>query len=97
MVKARNILIYFAQKYDYTGVLGALRNKEKLQMDNFVAEECITIIDDTYPDEFKILPYPPIVIWATDEQDEKYSHDTKSRDAKEYYKKLTGKELEGYV
>lgn len=94
-MKAREILIYLATKFNYEGIVSFLKNKIPLptEANDYVVEHAMTIVDQDYPDEFKILPNPPIVIWATDELDEKYSHDNKSRLSKEYFKKITGHDL----
>ncbi len=83
-MKDREILIYLATKFNYEGIISFLKNKTPLptEANDYVVEHAMTILDQDYPDEFKILP---IVIWATDELDEKYSHDNKSRLSKEYW------------
>ena len=80
-MKAREILIYLAIKFNYEGIISFLKNKTPLltEANDYVVEHAMTILDQDYPDEFKILP---IVIWATDE---KYSHDNKGRLSKEYW------------
>ncbi len=70
--KARDILIYFATKYegDYHQIISALRNKEKIEEDKFEKyqndwqdNEILTIIDYDYPEIFKTINNPPIVLF----------------------------------
>lgn len=72
MKKARDVLIYFAYKYagDYDAILAALRRKEKIDDNLFMdwqckwdAESIITIVDDDYPETFKTVNRPPIVLF----------------------------------
>lgn len=68
----RNILLYFATKYNgnYEEVVGALRRKEEIDEAEFrIFEEgwsklhTITIVDANYPPNLKVIANPPIVLF----------------------------------
>lgn len=70
--KARDILLYFATKYegDYHQIISALRNKEKIEEEAYLhyqkeweEVETLTIIDHDYPEIFKTINNPPIVLF----------------------------------
>ena len=72
MLKARDTLIYFSCKYegDYHLIIKALRTKEKIVEEDYVKYEkslegltIITIIDSDYPEVFKTINHPPIVLF----------------------------------
>lgn len=72
MKKARDILIYFSYKYsgDYNDILKALKKKEKIDellyeeyQTKWEKKEVLTIIDENYPEVFKAINYPPIVLY----------------------------------
>lgn len=70
--KSRDILIYFALKYegDYEKILNAIKSREKIN-DRAYEEEfnkgeefkAITIVDYDYPHAFKCIPNPPLVVF----------------------------------
>lgn len=69
-MKARDFLIYFAYKYegDYEAILGALRTKERIDESllatfDIASTKAITIVDEDYPDAFKVINRPPLVIF----------------------------------
>ncbi|HKM02523.1 MAG TPA: DNA-processing protein DprA [Bacilli bacterium] len=71
MFKARDVLLYFALKYEgkYDLIMSAVRNKLKIdeQDYNFVTAnfkgDFITIVDENYPEEFKCIYRPPLVVF----------------------------------
>lgn len=72
MKKARDILIYFSYKYngDYNEILKALKKKEKIDdelyeqfKEKWEKKNVITIIDENYPETFKTINFPPIVLY----------------------------------
>lgn len=72
-MKGRDIMIYLATKYngDWNRIYQAIKEKEHVnEMDvlSTVKEveanvDCLTIIDENYPDEFKQIYKPPFVIF----------------------------------
>lgn len=71
MFKAREVLLYFALKYegDYDLILEAIRKKIKIEEDDYKIRlnefkgNYITILDDIYPERFKRIYRPPIVLF----------------------------------
>lgn len=72
MKKARDVLLYFAYKYegDYHEILQALRAKEQIDDDlytryaaKWAKHDTLTIIDSDYPEVFKTINYPPVVLF----------------------------------
>lgn len=70
--KPRDILIYFACKYegDYEAIIKALRNREPIDDDqyalyqeNIKGLQIMTIVDLDYPNAFKTISHPPIVLF----------------------------------
>lgn len=67
----RDILIYFSYKYDgdYDKVINAINIKEKMDYEEYteikknINCDILTIIDEKYPDYFKCLDKPPLVIY----------------------------------
>ena len=66
----RNILLGLAIKYnnDYARIVQAIHAKERLDESDFeklekIKGETITLIDDDYPDLFKMQANPPIVLF----------------------------------
>ena len=68
----RNILLYFASKYegDYQAIVAALRRKEVMDEDEFNKYQAvweklhtITIVDENYPACLKVIANPPIVLF----------------------------------
>ena len=69
-MKMRQILIYFYHKYNgnYKKMLEALKNKERVEenelnemLKNVNEDDYVTMIDNDYPSECKVLPCPLIV------------------------------------
>ncbi len=65
----RDILIYFSFKYegDYEKIMKAIKTKETIDMDFYnkidFSINCITILDNNYPEEFKQLYKPPLILY----------------------------------
>lgn len=77
----RNILLGLAIKYnnDYARIVQAIHAKERLDESDFeklekIKGETITIVDDDYPDLFKMQANPPIVLFL-DARDRKQFKD----------------------
>ncbi|UWD33916.1 DNA-processing protein DprA [Mesomycoplasma molare] len=69
-----NVLIYFAIKYkgNFNDIYNALKNQEKISENELKKIEykvnnneikAFTILDDIYPEEFKVLVKPPFVVF----------------------------------
>src|SRR5690554_5990071 len=109
--KARDILLYFATKYegDYHQIISALRNKEKVDeeaYDQYKNEwdkvETLTIIDNDYPDIFKTINNPPIVLFMRGDTTLLYKPEKSiavigARDYSEYGKAKTFEFVESLV
>lgn len=70
--KSREILIYFALKYDgdYQKILNAIKAREKINDLDYQTQfsernpiQAITIVDHDYPHAFKCIPNPPLVVF----------------------------------
>lgn len=66
----RNILIYFAIKYngDYTKILDAIKKKEQVDLEEIEkikkqGVKAITVLDDNYPSYLKEIYAPPFVLF----------------------------------
>lgn len=109
--KAREVLLYFAGKYegDYYAIINALRKKEPIDDDLFLKYkedweevETITIIDDDYPAFFKTINNPPIVLYLKGRREllnnlEKSIAVIGARESSEYGKNMTYELVEGLV
>lgn len=71
MFKAREVLLYFALKYEgqYEQILSSIRNKEQIDESDYVfitqnfKGQYVTIVDSEYPEEFKKVYRPPLVLF----------------------------------
>lgn len=71
MFKAKDVLLYFALKFegDYDRILEAIRTKQKIDEEDYkkvVSQfngHYFTILDDCYPERFKRIYRPPLVIF----------------------------------
>ena len=71
MFKAREVLLYFALKYegDYEKIIESIRNKVKIEEDDYLKQvttfegEYLTIVDENYPERFKKIYRPPLVVF----------------------------------
>ncbi|MGI6735066.1 MAG: hypothetical protein BWY30_00541 [Tenericutes bacterium ADurb.Bin239] len=109
--KARDVLLYFAAKYDgnYHAIIDALRTKERVDDSLFIKYkeewdkvDTITIIDDNYPALFKTINNPPIVLYLKGNSDLLSNLDKAiavigARDYSEYGKNMTYEIVEGLV
>lgn len=101
--KARDVLLYFATKYegDYYQIINALRQKEKIDDEVYESFQkdweninVITIIDEDYPEAFKTINNPPIVLFLKGDSTLLNKGDKSiaiigARDFSEYGKKMT--------
>lgn len=82
MIKAREVLLamYFKFKGDNVKIFQALKNKERLNPEDYdrIGQEIletdfqklVTIIDDDYPNECKTMLNPPIAIWINKDSED---------------------------
>lgn len=75
MIKPRNVILamYFKFKGDNNKIIKALKNKERLTQEDYDRidqeiletdfQKLVTIIDDDYPNEYKTMLNPPVVVW----------------------------------
>lgn len=84
--RIRNILLSLAIKYnnDYEKIMQAIHAKERLDESDFkklkmIKGETITIVDEDYPEFFKIQKNPPIVLFL-DPRDRKQFKDEYSEE-----------------
>jgi len=82
MIKPRNIILamFFKFKGDNARIIKALKNKEKLQQEDYDRidqeitetdfQKLVTIIDDDYPNECKTMLNPPIAIWINKDSED---------------------------
>jgi len=71
MFKARDVLLYFALKYEgqYEAIISSIRNKVQIDEQDYrfvttnYKGDFITIVDNEYPLEFKKIYRPPLVVF----------------------------------
>ncbi|HKL84428.1 MAG TPA: DNA-processing protein DprA [Bacilli bacterium] len=76
MFTAREVLLYFALKFegDYDAILNAIKNKVAIDESDYqflitsFKGQYMTIVDMDYPDEFKKIYRPPLVIFYKGDQ-----------------------------
>lgn len=74
MMKGRDILAHLAIKYgnEWKRIYQAIQEKELIEKDELgeslstLEGDFITIIDEDYPDAFKVIPMPPFVIFLSE-------------------------------
>lgn len=109
--KARDVLLYFASKYEgnYHAIINALRSKEPVDdalfnkyKEDWEKVDTITIIDEDYPALFKTVNNPPIVLFLKGNKEllfnlEKSIAVIGAREYSEYGKNMTYEIVEGLV